>query len=128
VVGDLAVDREEWVSGQRAAQLVVSFIVITALALLSERSRFATSIASAMPVNLALALWFVFTDTGGDHALTASFARSTLLALIPTAIFLVACWYALSRGWSIGWTMAFGYGVWAAAVAVYWAAENRLTR
>jgi uncharacterized membrane protein (GlpM family) len=116
------------VSGQRIVQLVVSFVVITVIALLSERSRFATSIAAAMPVNLALALWFVFTATGGDRALTADFARNALLALIPTAIFLVACWYALGRGWSIGWTMTFGYGVWAVAVAVYWAAENRLVR
>lgn len=115
-------------SGQRIAQLVVSFVVITAIAVLSERSRFATSIASAMPVNLALALWFVFTATGGDRTLTADFCRTALLALIPTAIFLVACWYALGKGWSIGWVMAFGYGVWLVAVAVYWAVENRLDR
>lgn len=115
-------------SGQRIVQLVVSFAVITVVALLSERSRFATSIASAMPVTLALALWFVFTNTGGDQRLAADFAGNALLALIPTAVFLVACRYALGKEWSIGWTMAFGYGIWAVAVAVYWVVRSRLAR
>jgi hypothetical protein len=108
------------------SQLLISFLLITAIALLSERSRFMASIASAMPAKLALALWFVFSDTGGDRALTADFCRTTLFALIPTAMFLVGCWFALRQGWSLGWVIAFGYGVWLASVGVYWAIESWL--
>jgi hypothetical protein len=107
-------------------QLLISFVLITAIALLSERSRYLTSIASAMPAKLALALWFVFTDTGGDRVLTANFRRTALLALIPTALFLLGCWFALCRGWSLGWVVGFGYAVWLVAALVYWAIESWL--
>lgn len=106
-------------STQRIIQLLVSFILITVVAVLSERSRVLTSIAAVMPLKVALALWFVFADTGGDRVLSADFCRMALLALIPTAMFLVACWFALHRGWPVGWTIALGYAVWLVSLGLY---------
>jgi uncharacterized membrane protein (GlpM family) len=106
-------------STQRIVQLLISFVVITAIAFLSERSHVLASITSAMPVKLALALWFVFSDTGGDHVLSADFCRMSILALIPTMLFLAACWFALRRGWTLPQVIALGYAVWLLSVGVY---------
>lgn len=106
-------------STQRIYQLLLSFVVITAIAVLSERSRPLAAIVSSMPVNLALALWFVYNNTGGDRVLSAEFCRMALCSLIATACFLLACWFALQRGWSLRWVLALGYAVWLVAVGIY---------
>jgi uncharacterized membrane protein (GlpM family) len=106
-------------STQRIYQLLLSFALITMIALLSERSRVLAAIVSPMPVKVALALWFVFTDTGGNRVLSADFCRVALFSLIPTAVFLLACWFGLRRGWPMGWTVVLGYAMWLASVGVY---------
>ena len=89
-------------SAQRFHHLVLSLVLVTVIALLSERSRLLTAIVSPMPLKVALALWFVFSDTGGDLGLAIDFCRMALLGLIPTAAFLLACSCALRRGWGLG--------------------------
>jgi uncharacterized membrane protein (GlpM family) len=106
-------------STQRIVQLLISFVLITAIAVVSERSHVLASIVSAMPVKLALALWFIFSDSGGDRLLSADFCRISILALIPTMLFLGACWFALKRGWTLPQVIGLGYVVWLLAVGVY---------
>ena len=115
-------------SAQQITQLLISFVLITAVALVSERSRFLSSLLSVMPLKVALALWFVFGNTGGDRVLSADFCRMSLFALIPTALFLAACWLGLRQGWAVGKVLGYGYGVWLIGAGVYRGIEWWLTR
>ena len=110
-------------STQRIYQLLVAFALITIIAFVSERSRVLASVVSVLPLNITIALWFVFTSARGEPALTADFARMVLLGLIPTALFVVACWFALRQGWSLWQVLALGYGVWLVTTALYRAIE-----
>ena len=114
-------------SAQRVYQLLFSFVLITVIALLSERSRALASIVATMPVQVALTLWFVYSDTGGDRALTADFCRMAALSLIPTAAFALGCWFGLRRNWPLGWVIVFGYGVWLVSVGIHRGLEWWLT-
>lgn len=103
-------------SSQRILQLLVSFVLLTVVALLSERSHTLVAFAAVMPlkVTIAVRLWspgFVFGDSGGEVALSADFCRTAALALIPTAMFLLACWLGLRRGWPLGRVVVVGYVV-----------------
>ena len=106
-------------SPQRIVQLLVSFLALTVVALLSERSHTLAAITAVMPLKVTVALLFVFSDTGGDGALSADFCRTAALATIPTAMFLGACWVGLRQGWSLGRVVVMGYAVWLAAIGAY---------
>jgi hypothetical protein len=116
------------VSSQRLIQLLLSFVVLTAVALLSERSHVLSAIAAVMPLKVTIALWFIFSDTGGDLALSADFCRTALIALVPTAVFLLACVFGFSRSWPLGRVLAVSYVVWLLSVAVYRGLEWWLQR
>jgi uncharacterized membrane protein (GlpM family) len=115
-------------STQRVIQLLLSFVVLAIVALLSERSRALAAIAAVMPLKVTIALFFVFTDTGGDRVLSADFCRVALLALIPTAMYLLACWLGLSKSWPLGWVVAVAYASWLLSLGVYRGIEWWLRR
>jgi hypothetical protein len=104
---------------QRIYQLLISFGVLTTIAFISEKSRTLASVVSVMPVTVTLSMWFVFTDTGGNPALTSDFARMLVLGLIPTTLFAAACWLGFRQGWPLARVLVIGYGVWLAAMGVY---------
>jgi hypothetical protein len=106
-------------STQRIIQLVVAIGILIAIALVSERSRVAASILSVMPFNITIALWFVYSAVDGNPSLTAGFSRMVLLGLIPTALFVVACWIGLRHGWPLWQVLIVGYIVWIAAMGTY---------
>ncbi len=106
-------------STQRIYQLLISFGIITTIAFISEKSRTLASVVSVMPVTVTLSMWFVFTSTGGNAALTSDFARMLVLGLIPTILFAVACWFGFRQGWPLARVLVVGYGVWLATMGVY---------
>ena len=115
-------------SPQKWLQLFISFVVLTIVALLSERSHFMSAVSAVMPLKVTIALWFIFGDTGGDLGLSADFCRTALIALVPTAIFLLACIFGLSRAWPLGRVLGVSYAVWLVSVGVYRGIEWWLRR
>ena len=115
-------------SSQRLIQLLLSFVVLTIVALLSERSHALSAIAAVMPLKVTIALWFIFADSGGDLGLSSAFCRTALFALIPTAVFLLACVFGLSRAWPLGRVLGAGYTVWLVSVGIYRGLEWWLRR
>ena len=115
-------------SSQRLIQLLLSFVVLTIVALLSERSTFLSAVAAVMPLKVTIALWFLFSDSGGDPALSTEFCRTALIALVPTSIFLLACVLGFSRTWPLGRVLAVSYAVWLVSVGVYRGIEWWLRR
>ena len=115
-------------STQRLTQLLIAILIVTGIAIASERSRVLASILVVMPVNVTIGLWFVFSDTSGDPVLMADFSRMVLLGLIPAALFVVACWLGFRQGWGLWRVLAVGYGVWLAAIVVYRIIEAQMHR
>lgn len=106
-------------SSQRLIQLLISFVVLTIVALLSERSHTLSAIAAVMPLKVTIALWFVFSGSDGDLGLSAEFCRTALIALIPTAVFLGACISGFSRGWPLARVLGVSYAVWLVSIGIY---------
>jgi hypothetical protein len=104
---------------QRVYQLLISFAIITSIALVSDRSRVLASVLSVMPLSMTLGMWFVYTGTSGGAAVTADFVRMVLFGLIPTALFTVVCWFGFRQGWSLWMVLAVGYSVWLVAMGLY---------
>jgi hypothetical protein len=112
-------------STQRIVQLLFAILVITAIAVVSDRSRVLASILSVMPMNITIALWFVYGDTSGDPEQMAGFARMVLLGLIPTASFVALCWFGLGRGWPLWRVLVIGYAVWVMFIVLYRILDRR---
>ncbi len=115
-------------STQRIAQLLVSFAGITVISLVSQRSNVLASIVAVMPMNITVALWFIFTGSGGDTAVAADFARLAFFNLIPVMLFTMTCWICFRRGWSLRAVLVVSYPVWLAATMGYRAVEHWVSR
>jgi uncharacterized membrane protein (GlpM family) len=111
---------------QRIVQLLVSFLIITTIALVSERSRVLASIITVMPLNVTLGLWFIYTSGQGDTSGLADFSRMVLLGLIPTALFIFVCWYGFKQEWPFGRVIVVGYAVWLVAILIYRFIESQV--
>ena len=110
-------------SAQRFYQLLVAFVTIAAIALASERSHVLASFVSVIPVNITMAIWFLFSSTGGDTAVVADYARMALLGLLPVLLFTLTCWLCLRQGWQLRRVFVSGYAVWITATILYRAVE-----
>jgi hypothetical protein len=104
---------------QRIYQLLISFAIITSIALVSDRSRVLASVLSVMPLSMTLGMWFVYTGTSGGAAVTADFVRMVLFGLIPTALFTAVCWFGFRHGWPLWVVLLLGYSVWLLAMGLY---------
>jgi len=115
-------------STQRIYQLLLSFGIITTVAFISDKSRVLASIVSVMPVNVTLALWFVYTNTDGNAGLSADFSRMVLFGLLPAVLFVMACWFGFRQGWPLARVLVLSYAVWLAAMGLYRGIEWWLKR
>jgi hypothetical protein len=115
-------------STQRIVQLLVSFASITVISLVSQRSNVLAAIVAVMPMNITVALWFIFTGSGGDAAVAADFARLAFFGLIPVMLFTITCWICFRRGWSLRAVLLVGYAVWLTATLSYRAIEQWVSK
>jgi len=90
--------------------VIVSIIIIIAIAILREYSKTLSAIAATMPINLPLGLWLVY--GGSTKAEMEQFTRSLALNLIPTFAFVVIAWLAARAGWKLIPMVAAGYAGW----------------
>ncbi len=56
--------------------VVVSIVVIIAVAVVRSYSKTLATITATMPVNIPLAMWIVYSGENGDHDTVARFAGS----------------------------------------------------
>lgn len=99
-------------------QLGIAMVILVTVAFIGERYRNIAGIVTAMPLQIPLAMWIVYTSTSGNTGQTSEFARAAFFGIIPTGIFCFACWFALSKGLSLPRVLMLSYGVWLAAVLV----------
>ncbi len=100
----------------RILPVIVSILVIIAVALLREYNKTFAAIAATMPINIPLALWIAFSANETDQASREQFAEGLLIGILPTLLFLAVVWLAVRAGWKLVPTVAAGYAVWGVAL------------
>ncbi len=103
---------------ERAIPVAVSVLVIVLVAIVQERSRALAAIIATMPLTAPLAMWIVFSGTGGDHRQTADFARSMVAGAVASLVFVLACWIGLRQGWGFAVALLTAAAAWLAIVAL----------
>ena len=92
--------------------VIVSILIIIAVAIVRSYSRTAAAMLATMPINVPLAMWVVYSGAGGDRTIMAQFTQSMLIAIGPTVIFILVVWLAARAGWRLAPMLAAGYLVW----------------
>jgi uncharacterized membrane protein (GlpM family) len=98
--------------------VVVSVLVIVLVAVVQERSRYLAAIIATMPLTAPLAMWIVFSASGGDHRQTAEFVGSMAAGFAASMIFLAACWFGFRQAWGFPVTLLVASAIWVAIVAL----------
>ena len=78
--------------------VVLSIIVIILVAVLEKQSKLFAAITATMPLAAPLALWIVYSSSGGDKEAVSSFSLSMFLGFLPTLAFIVTVWLAARAG------------------------------
>ena len=103
---------------ERVIPVAVSVLVIILVAVVQDRSRYLASLIATMPLTAPLAMWIVFSASGGEQREMADFVASLVVGSIATLIFVVACWVGFRQAWGFGATLTIAAVVWVAIVLV----------
>lgn len=100
------------------APVIISILIILAVAYLRNRSRTFAVLAGTMPINLPLTLWITFAGTGAEASTISGFVRSLFLAMIATMTWVLIVWLATHYGWGLLPAVLGGYAAWALFVVI----------
>jgi hypothetical protein len=98
---------------QDVLPVAISVLVIILVAVIEKQSKVFASITAAMPLTMPLALWIVYSSSGGDKIVVSSFSQNLFLSLLPTVAFVIAVWLAARAGIKLVPMIGIGYLVWA---------------
>ena len=99
-------------STTKLCQLGMAMVILVIVAFIGERYRNIAGLLTSMPLQIPLAMWIVYTSTGGQSEQTAQFARAAFYGIVPTAMFCLTCWLVLAKGWPFPRVVMTAYGVW----------------
>jgi len=111
---------------QAVVPVVISILVIIAVAVVQRYSKMVAAITATMPLNIPLSLWVVAAANGGDRPGTARFSDGLLLGIGPTVVFVVAAWLAARAGWRVAAVIGTGYAAWGLALIALFGARRWL--
>ncbi len=97
---------------QDVIPVVISVIVIILIAVIEKQSKTIAAITAVMPLTAPLALWIVYSSSGGEQTAMSEFTLGLIIGLLPTLGFAVAAWLAARAGMKLGPILLAGYGVW----------------
>jgi hypothetical protein len=100
----------------RVVPVALSVLVIVLVAIVQERSRALAAIIATMPLTAPLAMWIVFSASGGDQRQTADFVASMVVGFVASLVFVLACWAGLRQAWGLGATLVVASAAWLAVV------------
>jgi len=107
--------------------VVISVLVIILIAVIENQSKTIAAITAVMPLTAPLALWIVYSSSGGEQAAMSEFTLGLILGLLPTLGFAVAAWLAVRGGWKLGPVLLVGYGTWGIGTLLIALLRNLLT-
>ncbi len=108
--------------------VIVSILIIIAVAIVRAHSRTAAAVLATMPINVPLALWVVYAGAGGDRTIMEQFTQSMVVAIGPTVVFILVVWLAARAGWRLAPMLMAGYLSWAAGLGLTLVARHFLVR
>lgn len=103
---------------QDVLPILISILVIILVAVLEKQSKLIAAITATMPLTAPLAVWIVYSSTGGDQRSMIQFSRGMVLGVLPTVGFLAAVWLAARAGFKLAGMLLIGYAVWAVGLTV----------
>jgi hypothetical protein len=109
---------------QEILPVILSVLVIILVAVLEKQSRLFAAITATMPLTVPLALWIVYSSSGGERAAVADFGLNLVLGLVATFAFAIAVWLAARTGMKLVPILLTGYGVWGAVTVILLAVRN----
>ena len=106
--------------------VILSIMIIILVAVLEKQSRFFAAITATMPLAAPLALWIVYSSSGGEKGVVTSFSLDMVLGFLPTLAFAVTLWLAARSGMKLIPMLATSYGVWALGAFILYLLKNFL--
>lgn len=111
---------------QKTLPVIVSIMVIIAVAILRNYSKNFAAIAAVMPMNIPLGMWIVYAGAEDKQATIQQFNSAILINFIPTIIFMLVVWQGAKAGWSLAPMIAAGYVTWGVSMGVVFALRQLL--
>lgn len=103
---------------ERAVTVLLAVLVVIVVAVVQERSRHLAAIIATMPLTAPLAMWIVFSASGGDRRQTAEFVRSMVIGSVASLVFVLACWFGMRQAWGFWPSVALASVIWLLVVLV----------
>jgi len=100
------------VISQRAVTVLLSVLIVILVAVVQERSRHLAAIIATMPLTAPLAMWIVFSASGGDQRQTGDFVGTMVIGSVASLVFVLACWLGFRQAWGFLVTLAFASAFW----------------
>ncbi len=100
-------------SARQILPVIISILVIIAIAALRAHSKALAAITVTMPLNIPLAVWIIASSEDTTPAQLSSFTGALLGGLGATVVFTVALWLAARAGFGLVPMLAVAYLAWA---------------
>jgi len=110
----------------RVLPVVVSIVIIIAVAILRQYSRTVAAVVATMPMNIPLGMWIVYAGDEDHQAALQEFNQAVLVTIIPTLLFMVTAWWVSRAGKGLAPTILSGYAVWGLGVGLIFLLRSQL--
>lgn len=103
---------------QRVLPVIVSILIIIAIAVLRNYSRTLAAIVAVMPINIPLGMWIVYSGEDDKQTVLIDFSQALFINILPTLVFMVVAWQMARSGYSLVPTITAGYLAWAVGLGI----------
>lgn len=111
----------------RVLPVIVSILIIIAIAVLRNYSKTLSAVVAVMPLNIPLGMWIIYAGEEGDRReALQNFSGALFVNIIPTLFFMLAAWQATRMGWGLVPSIVAGYTVWVLGLGVIFALRGQL--
>lgn len=97
---------------EKLAPVIVSILIIIAVALLREKSPAFSAIAATMPINIPLGMFIVYASSGDKVETMQNFTHNVFINMWPTMVFALVVLIVSRWGWGLVPSIVAGYIGW----------------
>jgi hypothetical protein len=106
------------IAWRRMLPVIVSILIIIAVAILRNQSRLLAVILATMPINIPLALWVLSSGDSFQQSDYANVMQNIFFGLIPTFVFVMIMLLAARASWQLAPMLLVGYLGWAIVLGI----------
>jgi hypothetical protein len=103
---------------RQVAPVLVSILVIVAVAVIRAHSRTLAAITATMPITIPLSLWIIWSGSSGDRTMIQQFTGTLPAGILGTLAFIAVMLLAVRAGWRLAPTLLIGYTAWGATLGL----------